>query len=161
VGPSRLSARATKVLGEALEIIGPVPRAEIRKQYDWADVFLLPTLSEGSANVVYEAMAHGLPVITTPNAGSIVRDGKEGLIVPIRDPAAMVGAILELAGDPELRLRMGATARQTASNSSLETYAERLGGCLVALGSDPGPGSKGQIIRSGVTMDFFEDRKRG
>ena len=49
-------------------------------------MFVLPSLAEGSAEVTYEAIAAGVPVVTTRAAGSVVRDGIEGRIVPERDP---------------------------------------------------------------------------
>lgn len=48
-------------------------------------VFVFPSLMEGSAKAVYEAMGYGLPVITTPNAGSVVKDGDTGFVIPIAD----------------------------------------------------------------------------
>ena len=47
-----------------------------------ADVFVFPSLFEGSAVVTYEALACGLPSVVTPSAGSVVRDGAEGFLVP-------------------------------------------------------------------------------
>ena len=53
--------------------------------YQSADVFVFPSIEEGSALVTYEAMACGLPSIVTHNAGSLVRDGIDGYVVPLRD----------------------------------------------------------------------------
>ena len=53
-----------------------------------ADVFVFPSLFEGSAVVTYEALACGLPCVVTPEAGSVVRDGVEGLVVPSADVEA-------------------------------------------------------------------------
>jgi len=50
---------------------------------------VLPSLAEGSAGVIYEALASGFAVITTESAGSVVRDGIEGFIVPEGDPQAL------------------------------------------------------------------------
>jgi glycosyltransferase involved in cell wall biosynthesis len=94
--------------------------------YGWADAFLLPSLCEGSATVTYEALAYGLPVICTPNTGSVVRDGIEGFVVPIRDPNAIAGRIEELAANPERRTRMGQDARLRARDFTLEAYGQRL-----------------------------------
>ena len=55
-------------------------------QYLTADIFVLPSLVEGMAIAHLEAMAFGLPVITTPNCGSVISDSREGFIIPIRDP---------------------------------------------------------------------------
>ena len=69
VGPTRLSKKAMAALAEVAEIVGPVPRSNMAEQYRWADLLVLPTLSEGSANVCREAIAHRVPVLTTPNSG--------------------------------------------------------------------------------------------
>ena len=83
--------------------------------YRNADVLVLPSLVEGSALVVLEAMASGLPVIVTPNVGAdAVRDGVEGFVVPIRSPEAVACRLEELASDDSLRVAMGKAARTAA-----------------------------------------------
>ena len=103
-----------------------MPRSEISEQYAWADVFLLPSLCEGSATVCYEALAAGLPVVTTPNAGSVVRDGVEGFTVPIRDSEAIVQKLERLAADRELLAEMSRNALERAREFTVERYGERL-----------------------------------
>jgi glycosyltransferase involved in cell wall biosynthesis len=125
---------AQKLLREHVTLLGAVPRSEIHRQFEWADVFLLPTLCEGSATVCYEALCHGLPVITTPNAGSVVRDGVDGFIVPIRDPQAIADRIERLADDSDLWATMSANALARASEYTLEKYGERLLGTLQNAG---------------------------
>ncbi len=136
VGPSRLTTMGMARVAEAGEMIGAVPRSQLRQHYAWADVFVLPTLSEGSANVCYEAMAAGLPVITTAHAGSIVRHGHDGLIIPIRDSVALAEAIAGLARDRERLAALGEQARIGMSRQTLDGYAAGLrravGGTLVA-----------------------------
>jgi glycosyltransferase involved in cell wall biosynthesis len=109
-----------------LHFLGRVPRLEIKQEYARADVFVLPSLVEGSAEVTYEALAAGLPVITTPAAGSVVRDGIEGFIVPERDPQALADRIEQLVEDRALRDRMAAAAKERARDYTWEKYAERL-----------------------------------
>jgi glycosyltransferase involved in cell wall biosynthesis len=82
--------------------------------YQQADIFVLPSIEEGSALVTYEAMACGLPVVTTPNAGSVVRDGVEGFIVSIRDPDALAERIESVA----LRCRFAARDGLCRANKS-------------------------------------------
>jgi glycosyltransferase involved in cell wall biosynthesis len=75
---------------------------------------------------VYEALSAGLPVITTHNTGSIIRDGLEGYIVPIRAPEAIVERIEQLASDPYLYDRMSLNAFERAKEYTLEAYGRRL-----------------------------------
>ncbi len=97
-------------LGE-VEHLGRVGHAEMPSKMAAADVFVFPSLFEGSAVVTYEALACGLPSIVTPNAGSVVRDGEDGLIVPPRDIEALAQAMIRLGSSPDLRARMAASAR--------------------------------------------------
>jgi glycosyltransferase involved in cell wall biosynthesis len=127
VGPVGVSEEARLQLSEHVEVTGAVPRSEMPQQYAWADVFLLPSICEGSATVTYEALAAGLPVVCTPNTGSIVRDGEEGFIVPIRDADAIAGRIHQLAHDSDLRRAMSQEARHRhQQEGNLDAYAKRL-----------------------------------
>ncbi len=80
--------------------------------YQEGSVFVLPSLSEGSAKVTHEAMASGLPVIVTPNAGSVARDEQDGFLIPPRDLEALQEKLLLLYEQPELRDHMGRNARR-------------------------------------------------
>ena len=103
-----------------------VPHHEVHTQFQAADIFVYPSLHEGSAIAVYEALACGLPVITTPNAGSVVRDGEEGFIVPVRDVEALMEKILLLYQNRELRKWMSRKARQRAELFTWENYRRNL-----------------------------------
>lgn len=77
------------------------------------DVFVLPSFAEGTSKSVIEAMAHGLPIITTNVGGSpdlLTPDA--GILIPPGDSAALAGAMQCLASDPALRKRMGEAARE-------------------------------------------------
>jgi len=134
VGSVGVNPRAEAALRSAVSIPGPTPRSEMSKNWEWADVFLLPSLCEGSATVCYEALAAGLPVITTPNAGSVVRDGVDGFIVPIRDGLAIAERLERLASEPGLLEQMSANALETAREFTVEKYATRLLGALRGVG---------------------------
>src|SRR5215472_6712998 len=113
-------------LKEYVQLTGPVPRSDIAAHFAWADVFLLPSLCEGSATVIYEALAASLPVICTENCGSVVQDGVEGRIVPIRDSGAIIEALAGLARDPERRREMAKRAKERAESFDLAAYRGRL-----------------------------------
>lgn len=108
------------------EITGHIPYAQVKRVFEWADIFVFPSICEGSAAVTYEALAAGLPVITTPNAGSVVRDGLEGFVVPIRAANALAEKIELLAAAPQLVAWMSLNARQRAEEFSWQKYGERL-----------------------------------
>lgn len=109
-----------------VEIFGPVPRSQIREMYNWADILVFPSICEGSAFVTYEAMACGLPIITTPNSGSVARDGEEGFIVPIRKAAAIAERIDQFASSGNLLREMSYNARKRIEQFSWENYSARL-----------------------------------
>lgn len=113
-------------LPSGVELLGHVPRSEVRRAFEWADVLVLPSICEGSALATYEALAAGLPVITTPNAGSVVRDGHEGFVVPIRDAEAIADRITRLAENPALLESMSRQARLRAREFDLEAYGRNL-----------------------------------
>lgn len=109
-----------------LNFLGRIPRVEVVSEYQKADVFVLPSLAEGSAEVTYEALAAGIPVITTWEAGSVVRNGIEGFIVPPSEPQALVDNIVQVVEDRGLRSRMALAARERAKEYTVEKYQHRL-----------------------------------
>ena len=116
----------TSPLFEGPTYLGQVPRVQVQEEFRRADLFVLPTLAEGMALVHLEAMACGVPVITTPHCGSVVRDGVDGFIVPIRDAQALADRMQQLLEDRSLRSRMGAAARERAYEFTWQRYGERL-----------------------------------
>jgi glycosyltransferase involved in cell wall biosynthesis len=89
-----------------------VPQERLVELYNSASVFVLPSLQDGFGMVVCEAAACGLPVIISENVGARIRDGRDGYIVPIRDPDALADRLLCLYRDERLRREMGESARQ-------------------------------------------------
>ncbi len=126
VGGSNLKPEITNEIGRYINLIGPVPRSDIAEHYAWADVFLLPSLNEGSAAATYEALSFGLPVICTPNTGSVVRDGIDGFIVDPRDVDAIVERLMLLNSSQSLRREMMHNAKQRAKEFNSKSYGERL-----------------------------------
>jgi glycosyltransferase involved in cell wall biosynthesis len=125
-GAVQVLPEVERQLREHVQLTGVVPRTEVAAQYAWADVFLLPSLCEGSATSTYEAMFQGLPVICTPNTGSVVRDGLDGFIVPVRDGAAVAEKLALLADKPDVLAEMSERARQRSAAFTLERYGVRL-----------------------------------
>jgi glycosyltransferase involved in cell wall biosynthesis len=85
-----------------------------------ADLYVLPSLFEGTPLTLIEAMMSGMPIVTTATCGmrDVVEDGMTGLLVPIRSPAAIVRAVEALVADAGLRERIGRAAQKKA----LESY---------------------------------------
>lgn len=91
-------------------------RSDVPKLLALGDVFCLPSWREGMPRSIIEAMAAGLPVVATDIRGSReeVIPGETGLIVPMRDAAALGEALIKIADDPEKSRRMGAAGRHRA-----------------------------------------------
>lgn len=79
----------------SIRILRGLPTADLTQQLRSADLFVLPSLAEGFGHAILEAMASGLPVLTTAStcAPDILRDGEHGFIVPVRDSGALVKQI--------------------------------------------------------------------
>ncbi len=90
--------------------------AENVAAYAAADLFLLPSLFEGTPLSLLEGMMSGLPIVTTATCGmkDVIRDGETGLLVPIRSPEAIVRAVERLLDDEGLRARLGRAAQAEA-----------------------------------------------
>jgi len=94
-----------------------------------ADVFVLPSRTEGLSNALLEAMAGGLGIVATAVGGAVdlVEDGESGRLVPPGEPLALRDALASLLADPALRHRLGARARErVTSTHALPAVADRL-----------------------------------
>lgn len=123
-------------LGERVQFLGVRRGRELAEEYRAADVFLLPTYAEIFPNVVLEALASGLPVVTTdvPVIPEMFDEGVQGFRFAPGDVDGMTGAIRRLAADPALRDRLGAAARELAETRyGVETAAATLGDLLGAI----------------------------
>ncbi|MEK0448630.1 MAG: hypothetical protein RL088_898 [Verrucomicrobiota bacterium] len=93
-------------------VVAPGFVGDVAAEYRGASVHVFPSECEGSAKCTYEAAACGLPQITTREAGDVVLDGVNGLIIPPNDPDALAAAIQRLHADRELCVRLGAAGRE-------------------------------------------------
>lgn len=126
VGTQTVPTKALASIADKVRLVPRVPGEEMAGIYQGADLLVLPSLFEGSSIAIYEALASGLPVVTTSNAGSIVRDGMEGCIVPVRDVDALVSSIEFLHRERDARVTMGRRARQRALEFPWSRYADGL-----------------------------------
>jgi glycosyltransferase involved in cell wall biosynthesis len=100
---------------------------KIDEFYRTGAVHVFPSECEGSAKCTYEAAATGLAQITTREAGDVVQDGLNGLIIPPNDPDALAAALLKLHADRDLCARLGAAGRQrVVENFTWEHFSARL-----------------------------------
>ena len=122
-GPVGISDQAVRSFPRNMKLLGTLTRDRVAQLYRASHVFVLPTLSDGFAITQLEAMAHGLPVVTTPNCGKVVNDGMDGFIVPPRDARALAEALARLQSDPDLLRTMSANALRTVTGFDLPSNA--------------------------------------
>jgi glycosyltransferase involved in cell wall biosynthesis len=125
-GEAEISPRAQAEAPPNVRWLGKVTHAQKIRLFSSATAFVLPTLSDGFGLTQLEALAQGLPVITTPNCGRAVEDGATGFVIPARDPNALAEAIRKFARQPALALEMAPRCREAARGFSMAAYGRRL-----------------------------------
>jgi glycosyltransferase involved in cell wall biosynthesis len=105
--------------------LGTVAHDELPRHYAEADVFVFPSLGGGIGLSVYEAMATGLPVITS-DGDVVIRDGVDGLVVPARDTQGWIHALTTLRDNLELRRTLGQSAVERVQEFGWETYRAKV-----------------------------------
>ena len=113
---------------DSFTYIPPVPHYSLNQYYSSASVFVFPSLVEGFGLVLLEAMACGIPVITTPNTAGpdIITDGVEGFIIPIRDRQALQEKLDWCYHHPLELSQMGKVARKRAEQLTWSRYRQQL-----------------------------------
>jgi colanic acid/amylovoran biosynthesis glycosyltransferase len=101
-------------LGDRVELAGAIGQDAIAEYYDRADILAVPSFAEGLPVVIMEALATGLPVVSTSIMGipELVRDGETGALVPPGDADALADGLARLIDDPQERLRLGEAGRE-------------------------------------------------
>ena len=133
-GPGVPPEEIARFFGGELEkriIVRPVvPADQMPNLYAEHDIFVFPSLMEGLPSVLLEAMASGMPVITSETCGmpDVVEDETNGLLIPPGDAAVLERAILRLADSPELRRQLGQSARDTMRRYTWERAGRQLEG---------------------------------
>ena len=131
-GPIEISSQALATAPPSMTFLGRITRDQASDVYRDADVFVLPTLSDGFAITQLEAMAHGVPVIATPNCGQVVTDGKDGWIVPIRNADALAEAVARCDQDRERTAQMSEAAIAKSRQFTLARYAQTVNEAVAA-----------------------------
>jgi glycosyltransferase involved in cell wall biosynthesis len=108
------------------------------------DLFALTSLWEGLPRVLPQAMAAGLPIVTTAADGSAeaVRDGVDGILTPPGDAQAMADALLRLLDDPALAARMGQAGQARADEFGARKMIDDIAALYETLLADVAPSSK-------------------
>jgi alpha-maltose-1-phosphate synthase len=137
VGPdARPTGLENLTLPDSVRRTGVLKGSALASAYASASAFVLPSVEEGLALVMAEALSYGLPVIATANTGAedLFLNGKEGFVVPIRSSKAIAEGLQQLADDPDLRRRMSHAARQRAAElAGWRVSGQRLTGQLCRL----------------------------
>ena len=129
-GSLEISRAAVAGAPANVSFVGRLTRDQTDACYRRADLFVLPTVSDGFAITQVEAMARGLPVITTPNCGQVVTSGVDGLIVPVGDARALAEAVARLDADRALLREMSFQALVKARTFRLPRQAAQIQGAM-------------------------------
>ena len=130
--------------GDGVRPLGYVDRSRLPALYAAADAVVVPsirtaTFTEPWGLVLNEAMLQRTPVIASDAvgavAGGLVRDGRNGLVVPAGDPQALAARLRTLAGAPDLRARLGEAGREDAAELTPAAWAHGMGRALDAAGA--------------------------
>jgi glycosyltransferase involved in cell wall biosynthesis len=109
-----------------IRFLGKLTSGQMQDEYLSADCFVLPSLSEGFAGVVAEAIGAGCPVVLTKEAGSPVVDGREGIVVPARNSEKLAEGIRRLLVDRDFRASCSARCLETKDFYSESAWSRRL-----------------------------------
>lgn len=111
---------------DSISYVGRVPHSKINGFFYSNDVFILPSLAEGSSLSVYEAIASGMPCIVTNNVGSIITHMKDGIVIPAKDTQAIVEAIDKMYNEPGLLEFMSEQTKNTIAEFTWDKYEKKI-----------------------------------
>src|SRR5262249_17787307 len=128
VSEAEVRADFPAAVGRRVSVIPFVSREDMPKLYASHGIFVFPSLVEGMPLTLLEAMASGMPVVTTNTCGmaGVVEDGKTGLVVPAADSSALCQALLRVRESPELRSALGLCAQQAAKGYLWNSVVKQL-----------------------------------
>ena len=125
VGPVQVASARTMEDGARVKWLAPATRKLAAEYYRNADVFILPTLSDGFAITQLEAQVHGLPIIASSVCGRVVESGRNGIILEEPSAACIAAAIRDCIADP-IRLQNFAAASRVANEFTIDALTQRL-----------------------------------
>jgi glycosyltransferase involved in cell wall biosynthesis len=110
VGPVEIANPSTAAQAGRVKWFGPATRKQAAEFYRKADVFILPTLSDGFAITQLEAQAHGLPIIASKNCGRVVESGVNGIILDEPSIACIAHAVRDCIANPDRLERLASAS---------------------------------------------------
>jgi glycosyltransferase involved in cell wall biosynthesis len=125
VGPVEIANASTVAQAGRVKWFGPATRKQAAEFYRRADVFLLPTLSDGFAITQLEAQAHGLPIIVSKNCGKVVENGLNGIILEEPNATYIAAAVRDCIANPD-RLERFAFASCVRNKFTIQALAREL-----------------------------------
>ena len=136
--PETVRASFDASLQNRVRVIPRIDRESLARLYSEADVFVFPSLYEGFGRALAEAMASGVPIVTTRVGVAIdaLRDRESALIVPHRDAASIVRAVKQFRLDPALRASIANGARSAAARYTQADRTRELADTIIGL-ADP------------------------
>ena len=121
---NELRTQAEKLkINSSVEFTGRLEHEKTVEMYKNADIFVLPSMNEGMSNTILEAMACGLPIVSTGVGGSDELFSDNAIIVPEQNSKTITKALFKLAEDDKLREKMGAVSRANAEKMSWKSVA--------------------------------------
>ncbi|CAO6124608.1 RfaG Glycosyltransferase [Candidatus Pelagibacterales bacterium] len=125
IGEINIFPKIINQFDNIIDFRGQVTKINLKAHYEWADIFLLPSLCEGSATSTYEAMTHGLPVICTKNTGSVISNNKEGFIIETRNSNSIVEKLNYFNENRDKLLEFQKKSFLLSRNYTLRSYEDR------------------------------------
>lgn len=116
---------------EQFEFTGSLPLDQVKNEYLTADIFVMPSISEGQCGAAIEALSSGIPVVLTRQSGIDLKHGEEGLLYDAGDLDALRDNVLQLLGNRELRTRIAEGGRKFASVFTYENWRRHLASAIL------------------------------
>src|SRR5439155_23506137 len=117
-------AAVAKHVGD-VQLVGNQSRKEVGAWLNKFDILYFPSTCEGSVGAVMESMICGLPVVCSPNSGSVIRHGVDGFLADYDDLDGAAAHLERLVRDPELRRHVGRAAHERARQFDLNAYSRQ------------------------------------